>query len=226
MPHDAFPPGTPCRGWFSPLCCAFHQHPSVAGRHKAVLSLCIPHASPVPPWPMYEGQGRSLPPILSSILQPGGDRELMRDASLGLHVLLPAKKLSPKRSPPQATTCASAKDAPTSTVRGENPAQIWCFSCHGNLLILVGVVRGAQRLRKTTWRNAGTWDTKIVTRQGAWLAQEMEQVWEVFCSAPLEATASQSQRGFWWQVTMAPNQPWLLSCGRAEAPRWGPCTEE
>lgn len=74
------------------------------------------------------------------------------------------------------------------------------FSCHGNTLIPVRGVWGAQRFRKTTQRNAGTWHTATVTGWGAWLTQEVKQVSEVFGSAPLGATTR-------------PATAWLLAAG-------------
>lgn len=143
----------------------------------------------------------------------------MRDASLGLRILLPAKKLSPKSVPsPSCYLCQWQRCSHRhrlGTVRGTNPAQLLYFGCHGNPLIPVGEVWGAQRFRKTTQRNTGTWHTVTVTRRGAWLTQEVKQVSEVFGSAPLGATAIQPQRGFWQRVTTAPNWQWLLQRGRS-----------
>lgn len=132
----------------------------------------------------------------------------MRDASLLLLILLPAKKLSLKSVPSpgcylhQCQRCSHRHRL--EMVRGINPAQLLCIGCQGKTFIPVRGVWGGQRFRKTTWRNVGTWHTATVTRQGAWLTPEVKQVSGVFSSGPLGATARQTQCDFWWQVITAP----------------------
>lgn len=105
---------------------------------------------------MYRGRDRSLPPS-SHLFYSLEKTELMGDVSLGLGILLPAKKLNPRRDPPPSHYLCWCHRCfhrhRLGTVSGTNPAQLLCFGCHGNMLIPVGAVWGALKFRETTQRN-------------------------------------------------------------------------